>query len=310
MWCFPFCPFLWKKFSNLRENRLTKQQNCQVFLVNDSFDFQWNKSYNIAQSVCVCLWMWMSFQHNCCHNKGTMLNSRVKDIIYRSYHTFCVTSHCVTVIDYDLLGNCFAFIFASLNIIMMTSIFHSAYAFFACRRLLFRYAENFLNARSLWSIGWMIKASETNPKVLRTITTNIGEKLMYRKLLQGNHKIMHCRHLKKTPKIVNWNCEVQNCMKISTKICCYYEFRLNIFYACSSAANFIQTQTQIFTKYVKLLKIVQLSEPSRKMEKVELKISMSEIFFNNRNFSLVARETPARAVKNYNFKTIKRKWSC
>lgn len=53
-----------------------------------------------------------------------MLNSRVKDIIYGWYRTFCVTSHCVTVIDCDLLGNCFAFIFASLSVIMMTKIFH------------------------------------------------------------------------------------------------------------------------------------------------------------------------------------------
>lgn len=44
-----------------------------------------------------------------------MLNSRVKDIIYRWYHTFCVASHCVTVIDCDLLGSCFAFIFAKLK---------------------------------------------------------------------------------------------------------------------------------------------------------------------------------------------------
>lgn len=45
-----------------------------------------------------------SFQHNCCHNNIKDLNSRVKDIIYRSHHTFCVASHCLTVIDCDLLG--------------------------------------------------------------------------------------------------------------------------------------------------------------------------------------------------------------
>ena len=97
------------------KNRLTKQQNCRVSLVNDSFDFWQNKSHTIAaHNVCFYICGW-SFQHNCCHNKGTTLNSRVKDIIYRSYHTFYVTSHCVTVIDYDLLGNCFAYIFRTLK---------------------------------------------------------------------------------------------------------------------------------------------------------------------------------------------------
>lgn len=64
-----------------------------------------------------------------------MLNSRVKDIIYRRYHTFCVISHCVTVIDCDLLGNCFAFSLKKLNHnFLMTNIFHAvvfAYGFCA-----------------------------------------------------------------------------------------------------------------------------------------------------------------------------------